>query len=79
MVAVSETNLDNSFENAEVVPDGWTPLRRDRAGRGEGVLLASRTESTMQLKRRHDMETGGGEDLWASFSFCSVHTSESDG
>lgn len=67
MVAVTETWLDSSVADAELFSEGWNVLRRDRASRGGGVLLAAR--SYYQLERRRDLESGDGEDLWARLSF----------
>lgn len=70
IVAATETFLDNSVEDAEVVPDGWLVLRRDRGTPCGGVLLAARPGTA--LKRRRDLETACGEDLWASFVFGDI-------
>lgn len=64
LIAVTETNLDSTIDDQEVLPYGWSMLRRDRGTRGGGVLLAARPGIT--LRRRSDMETACGEDLWAS-------------
>ncbi|KAI5647019.1 phosphotyrosine interaction domain (PTB/PID) domain-containing protein [Phthorimaea operculella] len=67
LICVTESNLDQSILDSELSPGGWSILRRDRELRGGGgVLLAARPGIT--LARRRELETDGGEDLWASFS-----------
>lgn len=63
LVAVTETNLDNSVEDSELTDGDWRILRRDRVTLGGGVLLAARDGITMS--RQYDLETDCGEDLWA--------------
>ncbi|XP_047984428.1 uncharacterized protein LOC125224952 [Leguminivora glycinivorella] len=65
LVAVTESNLDESVYDAEVCGAGsdWNMLRRDRIGRGGGgVLLISR--APLCLERLTSYETDQGEDLW---------------
>lgn len=70
VIAATETYLTESVNDPEVVCEGWRLLRRDRPTRcGGGVLLACRP--TVSIRRRVDLETSGGEDLWATLS--SVH------
>jgi hypothetical protein len=67
LLAVTETNLNESVEDAELCVGDWKILRRDRSdGRaGGGVLLAAR--SPIFLERMSHLETTFGEDLWARF------------
>lgn len=67
IVAITETFLDNSVEDSELECGDWSILRRDRNTPCGGVALAAR--SPIVLKRRRDLETDNGEDLWASFSW----------
>lgn len=68
LIAVSETFLDGSVEDAEIILDGWNLFRRDRETRCGGVMLAAGPGSGINLIRRRDLETQSGEDLWASFN-----------
>lgn len=68
LVAVTESFLDTSVEDSELVCGDWSIVRRDRGTPCGGVLLAARTPIT--LRRRLDLETDVGEDLWASFTWC---------
>lgn len=65
VVAVTETFLDNSVEDSELVCGDWSILRRDRCSPCGGVALAAR--APIVLRRRRDLETDSGEDLWACF------------
>ncbi|KAI5645975.1 ribonuclease HII domain-containing protein [Phthorimaea operculella] len=72
LVAVTESNLDSSILDSELVNSSWSILRRDRqlrngAGFGGGVLLA--VKSHLNLCRRPELETEHCEDLWASFTY----------
>lgn len=68
LIAVTETNLDESISDNESSPYGWNVIRRDRTTRGGGVLLAARPG--VQIRRKVEFETTLGEDLWASVT-CS--------
>jgi hypothetical protein len=70
-VAVTETFLDSSVQDAELCSGGWGVIRRDRATFGGGVLIATRPGIT--LDRRRDIETDCGEDLWVSFKMHNVN------
>lgn len=70
LVAATETFLDDSVEDAEVVPDDWKLLRRDRVSRCGGVLLAARPGVT--LHRRRELESELGEDLWATVTYRGI-------
>lgn len=67
IVAVTESWLTDAVNDAELAIGGWSVLRRDRASgaRGGGVLLAARPG--IELRRRTDLETLSGEDLWVTF------------
>ncbi|PZC70519.1 hypothetical protein B5X24_HaOG215757 [Helicoverpa armigera] len=67
LVAVTETFLDSSVMDSELVSGDWSILRRDRDTPCGGVLLAARTP--LALRRRREYETDSGEDLWASFTW----------
>lgn len=67
LVAATETFLDDSVEDSELTIENWSVLRRDRGTPCGGVLLAAR--GNIVLRRRHDLETEFGEDLWADFKW----------
>lgn len=67
LVAASETFLNGSVEDSELICSDWSIVRRDRATPCGGVLLAAR--APIVLLRRRDLETDSGEDLWASFKW----------
>ena len=75
LVALTETNLDESIYDTEICDSGeWSVLRRDRVARsGGGVLLASR--SPIHLERMPCYETAHCEDIWARFKLgeCYVY------
>ncbi|PFX27360.1 hypothetical protein AWC38_SpisGene7932 [Stylophora pistillata] len=55
IVALTETWLDNEFDDRDLHLEGYSILRRDRRGRrGGGVLLA--TKSHLPCVRRYDLE-----------------------
>lgn len=72
VAAVTETFLTETVEDAELVWNGWSVARRDRAtgARGGGVLIAARPGLVM--RRLIDLETPEGEDLWVSFTLDQV-------
>ena len=53
-VAVTETWLTPNIENNEILDNSYTLFRKDRGGRGGGVLLA--VKSSVQASRRMDLE-----------------------
>lgn len=61
-MAVTETFLDGSVEDSELVSGDWNILRRDRRTPCGGVALAAR--APIVLQRCSDLETVTGEDLW---------------
>ena len=67
-IAVTESFLSASVENPEVTDGGWSVIRRDRSTGhgGGGVLLAARPGIIM--RRRLELETLTGEDLWVSLA-----------
>lgn len=68
LVAATETYLDKSVADTEVVSGNWSILRRDRDTPCGGALLCAR--APIALRRHTEMETiGAGEDLWASFEW----------
>lgn len=67
LVAVTETFLDSSVEDSELICGDWNIIRRDRSTPCGGVALAAR--APIVLRRRRDLETDNGEDLWASFTW----------
>ena len=65
IVIVSETWLDNTVPDYEILPNGYTIFWKDRIGRrGGGVLLAFKSEITVW--RRNDLETDC-ELVWCEF------------
>ncbi|XP_073946571.1 uncharacterized protein [Choristoneura fumiferana] len=72
IVSVTETFLTGAVHDSELVECGWSVLRRDRAtgARGGGVLIAARPG--LVLRRRRDLESPAGEDLWVTFVHDSV-------
>lgn len=68
VVAVTESWLTESVNSSELLCCGWSMVRRDRAsGRhGGGVFLAARPG--IVLRRRQELETAIGEDLWTTFT-----------
>ncbi|KAF9824592.1 hypothetical protein SFRURICE_004049 [Spodoptera frugiperda] len=67
IVAATETFLDSSVGDMEVSSYDWSVLRRDRGTPCGGVLIAAR--APILLRRRPELETTDGEDLWASFTW----------
>ena len=67
LIAATETFLDTSVEDTELVNSEWNVLRRDRGTPCGGVLLMAR--SPIVLRRRREFETDCGEDLWSSFKW----------
>ena len=67
LLAATETFLDSSVEDSELVLSGWSVIRRDRRSYGGGVLLASKQGITPI--RVSEFETTNGEDLWVKFSY----------
>ena len=61
VIAITETWLNDSINDLEILPSTFTIHRKDRGGRGGGVLLAVR--SNIQCFRRMDLETDC-ELLW---------------
>jgi hypothetical protein len=72
LVAVTESFLDHTVGDAEVVSGGWSIIRRDRGSWGGGVMLAARPD--LMMSHLKNLETSSGEDLWASVKMRS-HTS----
>jgi hypothetical protein len=70
IVAISESFLDQSVCDAEVVSNGWSVIRRDRGSWGGGVMLAARPG--LSVRRLVDLETASGEDLWATITIQSL-------
>lgn len=68
IVAVTESFLTDAIEDSELLCGDWTVLRRDRAtgSRGGGVLLTARPG--LDMRRRRELETQNGEDMWVSFA-----------
>jgi hypothetical protein len=62
VVAATETFLDESIMDTEVVYGDRCVIRRDRGSWGGGVLITAR--SGISLQRRSHLETVSGEDLW---------------
>ncbi|CAK1579649.1 unnamed protein product [Parnassius mnemosyne] len=71
IVAATETFLDSSVEDAEVVCGGWSLIRRDRRTYGGGVLLS--TKPSITPVRQHNLETLNGEDVWIKFNFHGIN------
>lgn len=68
IVALTETWLDNEFDDRDLHLEGYSIHRRDRRGkRGGGVLLA--TKSHLPCVRRHDLEVN------AEMLACELKTS----
>ncbi|CAK1552189.1 unnamed protein product [Leptosia nina] len=65
LIAVTESFLDGSVEDQELICVGWSVLRRDRKTPCGGVLIAAR--APILLKHCKELQTDAGEDLWASF------------
>ncbi|CAH4036419.1 unnamed protein product [Pieris brassicae] len=42
IVAITETNLDSSVCDAEVIDGDWSVIRRDRGRPGRGVMILSK-------------------------------------
>ena len=65
IVIVSETWLDNTVPDYEILPNGYTIFRKDRIGRrGGGVLLAFKSQ--IMAWRRYDSEANC-ELVWCEF------------
>ncbi|CAH0715914.1 unnamed protein product, partial [Brenthis ino] len=64
IVAVTESFLDDTVEDAEISGGSWSVLRRDRGSPCGGVLIVARPG--ILLQRRRELETDSGEDLWVS-------------
>ena len=65
IVIVSETWLDNTVPDYEILPNGYTIFRKDRIGpRGGGVLLAFKSQ--IMAWRRYDLEANC-ELVWCEF------------
>ena len=62
VLAVSETWLDTSIGNAEVCPDGYDLLRRDRNRNGGGVGIF--VNNSLRYIVRPDLETINIESIW---------------
>lgn len=55
--ALTETWLNHSFQNTEIIPSHYTIYRHDRPTRGGGVLIAVNSSlSSSQLKSPFDLE-----------------------
>lgn len=70
ILMVTETFLDSTVEDAELISPGWSIIRRDRPTYGGGVLVAARPG--IEMRRMFELETESGEDLWVSFSISNV-------
>ena len=67
IIALTETWLDSSVLNHEILPSGYSIFRRDRSHRtGGGVLLACRDDLT--CIRRNDLEVNDCELIWCEMS-----------
>ncbi|KAM7315517.1 uncharacterized protein ISCGN_005300 [Ixodes scapularis] len=65
-ILLSETWLDASVADSELLPlDAYTVFRRDRGGRGGGVLMA--IPSSFRVNRRCDLEHKDLEALFVEF------------
>ncbi|KAH9637473.1 hypothetical protein HF086_010884 [Spodoptera exigua] len=73
LLGATETFLDPSVVDSELVIGGWSVIRRDRCGYGGGVLFASKLG--VSPTRVREFETPKGEDLWVKFTYqkSSVH------
>lgn len=69
IIALTETWLDENFDDRELHLDGYNIFRRDRRGRGGGVLLA--TKLYLPCIRRYDLEVD------AEMVACQITTSAS--
>lgn len=65
IIVATETFLDSSVENSEVVSTGWNVVRRDRNRPGGGVLVAAKPG--VVPVRTYELDTADGEDLWVKF------------
>ena len=62
VLAISETHLDSSFEDAEISIHGYNLFRRDRNRNGGGVAVY--IQSHIPAKQRKDLMLTGLEALW---------------
>ena len=69
IIALTETWLDENFDDRELHLDDYNIFRRDRRGRGGGVLLA--TKLYLPCIRRYDLEVD------AEMVVCQITTSAS--
>lgn len=67
LIAATVTFLHNSVEDTELTNGEWNVLRGDRGTPCGGVLLMAR--NPIVLRRRRELETSSGEDLWSSFTW----------
>ncbi|CAG4976349.1 unnamed protein product [Colias eurytheme] len=47
LIAITETNLDKSVEDSEIIAGDWSVARRDRGRAGGGVMLLAKAPLTL--------------------------------
>ena len=48
IIIASETHLNPTFKNSEVLPNGWDAYRKDRITDGGGVMIAHKQDMTVE-------------------------------
>ncbi len=62
VLGICETWLDESIEDTEICPEGWSLVRRDRNRRGGGVALM--ISNHLRWRARPDLSDGSIESVW---------------
>ncbi|CAK1550985.1 unnamed protein product [Leptosia nina] len=68
LITVTETNLDASIQDSEIICGDWSVIRRDRGRPGGGVMMLWRPP--VKLRRLPQYEGEHIEELWARFELC---------
>ena len=71
ILAITETHLDNSVPNSDIIVDGFSePFRKDRNMFGGGVAMYF--SESLIAKRRTDLEFGNAEMIWSQVKFQNI-------